>query len=103
MQSPSPDFESIKRTTMYGEDYWSARELAPLLGYTKWQRFEDAIARAMTACQQSGNIIDHHFTGAGKMISLGKGAEREVKDYFLSRLACYLIGQNGDPRKPEIA
>jgi DNA-damage-inducible protein D len=103
MQSQSPNFESIKRTNMYGEDYWSARELAPLLGYTKWQRFEDAIARAMIACEQSGNIIDHHFTASGKMVPLGSGAQREVKDYYLSRLACYLIAQNGDPRKPEIA
>ena len=66
-------------------------------------RFEEAIGRAMTACEQSGNIIANHFAGAGKMVTLGSGAQREVKDYYLSRLACYLIAQNGDPRKPEIA
>ena len=74
-----------------------------LLGYTQWRRFEEAIQRAMTACEQSGNIVANHFADAGKMVKLGSGAERNVKDYYLSRLVCYLIAQNGDPRKPEIA
>jgi DNA-damage-inducible protein D len=87
----------------YGADYWSARELGPLLGYTKWQNFEVAIRRAMTACEQVGQVVAHHFTGASKMVRLGSGAERAVTDYYLSRLACYLIAQNGDPRKPAIA
>jgi len=99
----TPDFDSIKQTNVYGEEYWSARDLAPLLGYTQWRRFEDAIQRAMTACEQSGNIVANHFASAGKMVKLGSGGERNVKDYYLSRLACYLIAQNGDPRKPEIA
>ena len=73
------------------------------MGYTQWRRFEDAIKRAKTSCRQSGNDPDHHFAGAGKMIILGKGGERQVPDYHLSRFACYLIAQNGDPRKPEIA
>jgi DNA-damage-inducible protein D len=99
----SPDFESIKQLNPYGAEYWSARSLAPLLGYTKWQNFEVAVRRAMTACEQVGQIMKDHFTDASKMISTGKGAQREVKDYSLSRFACYLIAQNGDPRKAEIA
>lgn len=100
----TPDFESIKQTSPYGAEYWSARDLAPLLGYaSSWQNFETAIKRAKTACQQTGNPTKHHFNDTIKMINLGKGAQRKVKDYSLSRLACYLIAQNGDPRKPEIA
>lgn len=82
---------------------WSARELAPLLGYNKWQNFEVAIRRAMTACEQIGQVVADQFTGVSKLIDAGKGAKRPVQDYLLSRFACYLIAQNGDPRKPEIA
>lgn len=103
MEHSSPNFDSIKQTNPYGQEYWSARDLAPLLGYNKWQRFEDAIQRAKIACEQSGNIVAGHFTGAGKSSPMPRGGEREIKDYFLSRFACYLIAQNGDPRKPEIA
>lgn len=102
--SQSPDFDSIKQINPYGQEYWSARDLMPLLGYgKKWQNFEAVIKKAMTACEESGNIIEHHFTDASKPITGGKGAVQQVKDYYLSRFACYLIGQNGDPRKPEIA
>jgi len=101
--SQTPDFESIKQVNPYGEEYWSARSLATLLGYSQWRRFEEAIQRAMVACEQSGNIVANHFASAGKMVRLGSGSEREVKDYNLSRFACYLVAQNGDPRKPEIA
>jgi DNA-damage-inducible protein D len=103
MNVSSPDFDSIKQINIYGVDYWSARDLMPLLGYDKWERFNGTIQRAITACEQTGNRVDNHFPGAGRMVKLGSGAEREVKDYHLSRLACYLIAQNGDPRKPEIA
>lgn len=99
----TPDFDSIKQINPYGVEYWSARDLMPLLGYKKWQKFEDAIKRGMTACTQSGNVVGDHFTGAGKVIEGGKGAKKEWNDYALSRFACYLIAQNGDPRKPEIA
>src|SRR5579885_3464506 len=75
----------------------------PLLGYDKWQRFEDAIKLAKIACDQTGNAVEDHFIGAGKPITGGKGAVQNVKDYHLSRFACYLIAQNGDPRKPEVA
>ena len=96
-------FEDLKKSNEYGAEYWSARELQPLLGYSQWRRFEDALKRAITSCKQSGNNPDHHFAGAGKPIAGGKGAVQVVDDYHLSRFACYLIAQNGDPRKPEIA
>ena len=96
-------FEDLKKVNEHGAEYWSARELQPLLGYTQWRRFEDAIKRAITSCNQSGNIPENHFAGAGKMVELGSTSLREVPDYNLSRFACYLIAQNGDPRKPEIA
>lgn len=96
-------FEDQKKLNEHGAEYWSARELQPLLGYSQWRRFEEAINRAMTSCGQSGNNPEYHFAGAGKMIETGKGAIREVSDFQLSRFACYLIAQNGDPRKPEIA
>jgi len=98
-----PSFEALKRRNAHGAEYWSARDLQPLLGYSQWRRFEDAIARAMTSCEQSGNKPEHHFAGAGKMVELGSGSVREVPDFHLSRFACYLIAQNGDPRKAEIA
>lgn len=96
-------FEELKQTNPHGAEYWSARDLQPLLGYSQWRRFEQAVERAITSCGESGNNPDYHFAGAGKMIELGKGGSREVPDYHLSRFACYLIAQNGDPRKPEIA
>ena len=89
-------FEELKKINNYGAEYWSARDLQPLLGYNQWRRFEDAVKRAIISCEQSGNTPDHHFAGAGKMISLGKGGIREVLDYHLSRFACSLIAQNGD-------
>lgn len=96
-------FEDLKKTNEFGAEYWSARELQSLLGYAQWRRFEDAVKRAIISCNQSGNESLHHFAGVGKMIDIGKGGNREVTDYHLSRFACYLIAQNGDPRKPEIA
>jgi DNA-damage-inducible protein D len=96
-------FEGLKKTNAHGAEYWSARDLQSLLGYGQWRRFEDAVKRAITSCEQSGNKPDYHFAGAGKMVELGSGSERKVEDYHLSRFACYLIAQNGDPRKPEIA
>ena len=96
-------FEELKQVNEHGAEYWSARALQPMLGYSQWRRFEQAIERAITSCKESGNPPEHHFAGAGKMIELGKGGQRDVDDYQLSRFACYLIAQNGDPRKPEIA
>ncbi|MGH7493844.1 MAG: DNA damage-inducible protein D [bacterium] len=96
-------FEDLKRVNQHGAEYWNAREVQPMLGYSQWRRFEDAIKRAMISCKKSGNNPFHHFAGGGKMVDLGSGSKREVPDYKLSRFACYLIAQNGDPRKPEIA
>ena len=86
-----------------GVECWSARDLSTLLGYTKWERFSNAIEKATDACKNAGEIVGDHFPGAGKMIHLAKGAVREVDDYMLTRYACYLIAQNGDSRKPEIS
>ncbi len=105
-QLPTADassFEALRRINDHGAEYWSARDLQALLGYSQWRRFEDAIKRAMTSSDQSGNPADHHFAGAGKMVELGSGSVRSLDDFHLSRFACYLIAQNGDPRKPEIA
>lgn len=100
----SPDFEAIKQVNVYGIDYWSGRALMSLLGYgKKWQNFESVIQKAMIACAETHNIVEDHFTAVSKMVRLGSGAERLIKDYNLSRLACYLIAQNGDSRKVEIA
>ena len=96
-------FEELKQVNDHGAEYWSARALQPMLGYSQWRRFEQAIERAITSCRESGNPSENHFAGAGKMVELGSGSAREVADYQLSRFACYLIAQNGDPRKPEIA
>jgi len=96
-------FESLKQSNEHGAEYWSARKLQPLLGYSQWRRFKQAIDRAVTSCETSGNNPANHFAGAGKMVGLGSGSQRQVEDYHLSRFACYLIAQNGDPRKPEIA
>lgn len=101
--SSNLSFESLKKLNEHGIEYWSARDLQPLLGYAKWQRFENALKKAIESCKMSGNSPEHHFTGTGKQIEFGKGATQMVEDYHLSRFACYLIAQNGDPRKPEIA
>ncbi len=99
-----PNFDSIKHLNPYNVEYWQARELMPLLGYkSSWQNFEKVIKKAMVSCEATGNIIADHFTDAIKPIVGGKGAVQQVKDYYLSRLACYLIAMNGDPRKEEIA
>ncbi len=102
-EQAAPNFEVIRQETPEGVEYWSARDLMPLLGYAKWQKFENAIDRAKTSAGQAGQTVENHFIGAGKIVNLGAKATREVKDYYLSRFACYLIAQNGDPRKPEIA
>src|SRR3989344_8483592 len=104
ISSPHKNFEEIKKIDENGIEYWEARELMPLLGYIKWRNFEEVvIKKAKNACDKSGQTITNHFADIGKKVSIGSGAERESKDYKLSRYACYLIAQNGDPSKQEIA
>lgn len=96
-------FETIRHTDGEGGEYWSARELAPILGYTRWEHFPGVIAKAQEACEVSGNAASGHFRGVAKKVPLGSGAYRELADWQLSRYACYLIVQNGDASKPAIA
>jgi len=100
---PHRDFESIKHLDENGVEFWTAREMMGLLNYTKWENFEDVLMKAQRACLESGQIINDHFADARKMVKLGLNTVREVKDWKLDRYACYLIAQNGDSRKPEIA
>lgn len=96
-------FERIKRLTDEGIEFWYARELQPALEYAQWRRFSEAIDRAKEACANSGNSVPDHFADVGKSSSMPHGGVREIDDYQLSRYACYLIVQNGDPRKEVIA
>lgn len=96
-------FEGIKRINQYGQEFWYARELGRVLQYSDWRNFQNAIFKAMEACQNSGNNISDHFGDVTRMIPLGKNAHRKIQDYALSRYACYLIVMNSDPQKDVIA
>lgn len=96
------NLESIKQTK--GDfEFWSGRDLMPYLGYGTWEGFKTAISRAQEACKKTGQIVDDHFRRASKMVFIGSNAQRTVEDVLLTRYACYLVAQNGDPRKVEIA
>lgn len=86
-----------------GLECWSARELQKILGYSDWRNFANSIQKAAKACENSGEPVKDHFVGITKMVQLGSGSERKVEDVALTRYACYLIGQNADPAKPEVA
>ncbi|KAK48561.1 damage-inducible protein D [Caballeronia jiangsuensis] len=96
-------FESIKQTSADDSEFWFARDLSPLLDYQDWRNFAQVIEKARIACERSGHRVADHFGDVTKMVRLGSGAKRPVSDVTLSRYACYLIVQNGDPSKPVIA
>jgi len=96
-------FEVIREEAEDGSEYWNARELAKILGYTQYNKFTNAITRAEEACKNSGQAISDHFTHVSEMVTIGSGAKRKFDTVFLSRYACYLIVQNADPSKPIVA
>ncbi len=103
IKSLTEDFESYANKTENGIEFWFARDLQHLLGYTEWRNFAKVINKAKTACETSGHNISDHFVDVNKMVSIGSGAERPIDDIMLTRFACYLIAQNGDPQKEAIA
>ncbi len=96
-------FESIRRADEGSDEYWLARELAPLLEYQDWRNFMQVVDKARLACEKSAHRVEDHFGDVTKMVGIGSGAKREIADIRLSRYACYLIVQNGDPSKQVIA
>ncbi len=96
-------FENIKHIDEEKREWWSARELMPLIEYSKWQNFHKVIKQSMIACDNSKNKTNEHFTEVSKVLTIGNGAKQKVKDYKLSRYACYLIAQNADSRKEVVA
>jgi len=105
-QAPTPHaspFDAIRHVDEQGNEYWSARELSKILGYTLWQKFRNVIEKAEKACEQSGAALSDHFIHMDKMIATGKGAKRKIEDFRISRYGAYLTVQNADPEKPIVA
>ena len=103
VQTLTDTFEGHAQQTESGVEYWLARDIQHLLGYAEWRNFGQVISKAKTACEVSGHLAKDHFVDVNKTIAMPKGASKDVPDIMLTRYACYLIAQNGDPRKVEIA
>lgn len=103
IQKLHKSFDDYAQHTDEGMEFWYARDLQLLLGYDKWENFQNVIEKAKIACKTTGLVVENHFPGVRKVITAGKGAQHEIDDIALTRHACYLIAQNGDPRKEEVA
>lgn len=96
-------FESHAQQTEGGVDYWLGRDLQLLLGYSEWRNFQNVIAKGRTACTGAGHDPAHHFVDVTKLVSIGSGSQRQIEDVMMTRFGCYLVAQNGDPSKSEVA
>ena len=103
INGPQKGFEDIKEVDENGIEFWTARDLFPLFGYSRWETFNEVIVRSAKAALNSGQIVEDHFRSLTKMVKLGSGSVRAIKDWKLDRYACYLVAQNGDPKITQIA